>query len=123
LSRSESLSVVVERDVEDPDDLKAWSVVMACIGTEVPEHLGAGYLHAPDCACVVESFKLCDVGWLEEFVSCAGAFSLLEGVDPLPLGRLKLMGRLVTERFDGMEGTDYDEWFEVYSAEPLEQNR
>lgn len=123
LTRGELLSIVLERDVEAPDDENAWIVVLACPG-DVPKHLGSGYLHAHGCACVTED-RLCDVGWLEEFVSCAGIYPLLEGNLALFIAkgeafhRLKLKGYMVSERFETMEGTDFDERFEAIHAEAL----
>lgn len=120
LTRGDLLSVVLERDDEAPDDEMAWIVVLACSGN-IPTHLGWGYLHIPDCACTTEE-RLCDVGWLEEFVSCAGTRPLVKAARPYlhkdtPFHRLYLRGYMVSERFETMEGTDFDERFEVTNAE------
>lgn len=122
VSRSDLLTVVVERDLEEsPDDEKAWVVILACEGAEVPEHFGGGYLHPPVCDCEVIQGQLCNVGWLQEFVTSVGAFPLIEDAltpyidkGPVaPFSRFRLTGRMVSERYDSTEGTDYDERFDV----------
>lgn len=134
ITKSDLLTVIVEPDTEAPDDKNAWVLVLACQGAGVPVHFGGGYLHPPGCACEKDE-TLCDVGWLQEFVTCAGTEALISGNEVLvekaafpggvvisygdssPLApRLRLTGRMVSEKFEGMEGTDYDERFEVESA-------
>src|SRR3990172_8674331 len=109
ISKSLPLTVVVERDLEEaPDDPNAWVVVRACTFDE-PEFFGAGYLHSPSvCACKDPS-SLCDIGWLEVFVSCAGAKALTDDVEEdikSKLSRMKLRGRMVSERIESIEDTD-----------------
>ena len=132
ISRSGPLTIVVEADVEASDAMDVWDVVFACIGSAVPPRVGGGYLHESACACRTEIGALCDVGWLEEFVCCAGANALVydvvegekntKGHAELPKEgpvRLRLVGRMVSERFASTEGVDYDERFEVDCLEVL----
>ena len=139
VTRSGLLAIVVERDFEyAPDDKQAWLVVLACDGETVPKHFGGGYLHVPGCDCMKDDGslgkncgRLCDVGWLKEFVSCVGAWPLVRDIaekedraaqeidrtSPDGPIRLRLIGRMVSERFETQEGTDYDERFDVERAE------
>ena len=114
-NRSKILSVVIELDVDEPDE-ESWIIVKACEG-EMPKHFGGGFLHPPKCEC--NDGRLCDVGWLEEHIACVGTKHLLgdkrppEGVEFV---RLLLVGRMVSERHDGTDGSEWDEYFEADSV-------
>lgn len=72
---------------------------------------------------------LCDGCWLEEYVKCVGMHeAIVGGIEKyLPIqvsGMLHVRGQMVSEVFSSIEGTDYDEYFEVedwqFEEEPNE---
>ena len=117
-STSDLLSVVIERDLEEnPDDSNAWVVVRAST-FPMPDILCAGYVHEPNCFCYNESAaRLCDIGWLEEFVRQVGAKALLPDESMEPRTKLLLTGRMVSEQTGGLDGVDYDEYFDIENIE------
>lgn len=118
---SADLTVVLERDTDEPDNRDAWVVVAAALG-DIPRILGAGYLHPPRCACQGPTGALCDVGWLQEFVNCVGAKALVDhgNLEPYPwtkdANRLKITGQMVSDCYNG----DCDEWFEPIDCKPVD---
>lgn len=112
VSKSDLLTVTIEFDDE-------WSPIIgaACQGV-VPQFDG-GFLHEPHCICTID--KLCDIGWLEEFVACAGELVLLDRVAMQSRQNYRwiiLTGRMVAERFESIEfGNDFDEYFDVKNVD------
>lgn len=114
LTKSRLLTVVLERD---PDCEGEWLVVEAYDAERLGEARKSRFHHAPDCACK-EQGRLCDIGWLEEFVSCVGTKPLIRDANPPSVAStVQFNGRMVSERFESIEGVDYDERFEVLLEE------
>ena len=78
----------------------------------------------PACSCRVEDFyriwnpeRSCDACWLEEVARCIGVQELL--IPDLPVldasRTIVLRGYMQSERFDSLEGADYEETFELES--------
>ncbi len=111
------LDIILERDMEEPDDPHAWLVVHASLAP-MPARRRKGYSHEPDCLCRdATSRRLCDVGWLEEFVSQVEAKDLVPEEIPEGAEKMRLTGRLISVEIGGIEGGDYDEYFEIERAE------
>lgn len=123
VSKSAPLEVVLAPDEDEPDNLEAFTVVKAGLAPLPPDAMD-GYTHPTgdytlgrSCTARRES-RLCDVGWLEEFINCVGTRALVESLEVLQevatkRASLRLLGRMVSKCFHGSEGTDYDEYFEV----------
>lgn len=127
VSKSALLEVVLEPDEDAPDDPEAFTIAKAGLAPLQPDAMD-GYTHPTGDYALGRSCterragRLCDVGWLEEFVNCVGARALVESLEVLQeaaakRASLRLLGRMVSECFHGSEGADYDEYFEVEKVE------
>lgn len=125
-THSKQITVSVEPDVESPDEDREWVLTYAH-GGNVPVSSGhyeyRGYSHTLDCECTKGG--LCDLGWLQEYVSCAGVAALLEGLNEhLSHGTkftgLKLIGHMVSSESDSYECINYEEHFEIESVGIIE---
>lgn len=66
--------------------------------------------------------RLCDYCWLEHEISEGGA-SMILGDNPEPDENtvLRIVGRLWSEKYESIDGTDYDAGFEIDSIHALKQ--
>jgi len=112
IGKSKTLVVLLERDDDD------WWTISSVIeeDNKFVKNNSYYYHHNDNCDCQMSTVpRLCDVGWLEEYISCCGAKSLVPE-NNAQSNVLQLVGRMVSETFNNYEGTDYDEYFEIDSC-------
>lgn len=114
---SEKLQLIVERDGEGD-----WDILAASYADGSSLSPKDGFRHKRGCACRAKgSRRLCDIGWLEEFLQSVGA-DYFEGIDledVLPEGKpgiLVIVGHLESWETNTPDGYDCDEAFEVDSV-------
>jgi hypothetical protein len=118
------VTLIPDPDYDPPnyDDLKEecyWAVERAHLESYTPPEGAEGFIHGPDCECKNRpDGHYCDVWAIEQHIDSMGLYYVIDG---LGLTREQhksgqpviIKGRVVWSHYNGPEGMDYDEEFEI----------